>query len=912
MDSSPSPSGIVDPRHLPRWLALALALALGLVVMSSHWALESGINPEIRLSAPRAVHNATVSGDEAWVGPNRGPHAEVDWDTAILPHRRYVIDLAFDNPAKFSSPRVNVDLYGKGYDNPEQQFLAVVPTSTVGYRALAIVDSGAAPANVSLRVFHLDPAARVGVAHVSLRQISRTYDAVLALLACGFAVALAGLCACCVVSLLRREAGVGSAPPPIREWWLLGALLSVLAVILFNGLLGPPQVYADEFAYLATVAGLRTGEWAVLRDTTYAQLPNRLFFAVYQLNAFAKNPVAAARILGALWVAAALVPLYLVARTGKVLVAGLFVGLAYVLGPVGTYSAYFTPEAMFATTFTVGCTLAAFALESRALWTGIASAAAFAALPYIKPNGWAVVAAMALFVAARALRQRQSEAMRVLKALFIGMAAFAGVWGALRLGLPDVPSRTRSLGMYAALGDSALMFVRSSASYPTILRYLLVHVVIVGCLAGPALVYGLQVLVKPAPGPDLGRGERIARILAGLVTVILLALVAMTAVFSASFAGHSPADNAHRLHMRYYDFALPLLVLAFTASPAWREWSMHARSRVVLLWALAALATALALPAYNWGVFDSPDLFVGDAVPHYLIGVLGLGGAAFAWGLRRRTAKALQYAMLCAWVVAALGAGVAARVVQASWATGFVDRAGRFAAPLAEETGAPVVAVMHPAGGSAWIYRFAVYAPTLTHFLGADRMPFAVAEGLPAGAILVGAPEDLPRTGIAPLARFGQLDIVRVVTPDAVATASPAHSILPRGAAFVVSFASGATQGVGVTGMHSPEAWGAWSAAPQIRIDLPFSIRGRLRVALEGRALGPNVGRPLTLTLGAQSRTFTLTDPLTTIDLDIFAAEPEHTMTISGIEPVAAQSLGLPNDDRRLGVGLASMRIEAQ
>ncbi|MGA8032284.1 MAG: hypothetical protein WCB48_07795, partial [Casimicrobiaceae bacterium] len=68
MDSSPSPSRIVDPRHLPRWLALALALALGLVVMSSHWALESGINPEIPLSPPRMVHDATVSGSEAWVG----------------------------------------------------------------------------------------------------------------------------------------------------------------------------------------------------------------------------------------------------------------------------------------------------------------------------------------------------------------------------------------------------------------------------------------------------------------------------------------------------------------------------------------------------------------------------------------------------------------------------------------------------------------------------------------------------------------------------------------------------------------------------------------------------------------------------------------------------------------------------
>lgn len=112
--------------------------------------------------------------------------------------------------------------------------------------------------------------------------------------------------------------------------------------------------------------------------------------------------------------------------------------------------------------------------------------------------------------------------------------------------------------------------------------------------------------------------------------------------------------------------------------------------------------------------------------------------------------------------------------------------------------------------------------------------------------------------------------------------------------------------------MHRPDAWGAWSAAPELRIDLPFSIRGDLRLAVEGRALGPNVGRSLMLTIGTTSRTFTLTNPLTTADLRIFVAEPAHSITISGIEPVTPASLGLSSDDRRLGIGLSSIRIAPQ
>ena len=911
MASSPSRLGIVDPRHLWRWLAFTLVAALGLVAMNSARVLDSRINPEIPLSSPQAVHDATVHGGEVWVGPNRGPHAEADWSTVVEPHRRYLITLTLDNPGTFVAARVNVDLRGNGYDNSAQRFLVVVPTSTVGYHAAAIVDSGAAPPAVSLRVFHFD-SVRVRVARVSLREISHAYDAALTFLGVGLAVALAGLFACCAVGLHRRAARVAGQPTTVHEWWLLGALLSVLVVVLFNGLLGPPQVYADEFAYLATVAGLRTGEWAVLRDTTYEQLPNRLFFAVYELSTFARNPVAAARILGALWVAAALVPLYLVARTGKVLVAGLFVGLACILGPVGTYSAYFTPEAMFAATFTAACALAAFALESRAPSTGAAAAAAFAALPWIKPNGWAVVAAAALFVITCAWRRPRRELLRTLGALFLALAAFAAAWMALRLALPDVASRTRLLGMYAGVGDRALTFVESSASYPTILRYLLVHLAIVGCLAGPALAYGLQVLVRPARGPNLDRGERIARTLTALVTVILFALVAMTALFSASFAGQSPSDNASRLHTRYYDFALPLLVLAFAASPAWSEWSERKKNIIALLWGIAALAAALALPWFNWGVFDSPDLFVGNVVPGNAIGLLGLAGAALALVLRQRTARGMQLAVLGIYAVAGLGAGVAARVVQYSWATGFVDRAGRFAAPLAEETGSPIVAVMHPGGGSRWIYRFASYAPIHTRFLDANQLHLAVAEGLPGGSILVGAAQDLPRTGVAPLARFGLLEVVRMADPIAAAASPPPASILPRGKTFVVSFGTGAAQRVAFSGMHPPEAWGAWSATPEIRIELPFNVRGDLRLEVTGRALGPNVGKPLTVTIGTESRRFTLTDPLTTVDLDVVATAPEHKITISGIEPVAAASLGLPRDNRQLGIGLSSIRITAR
>ena len=909
MTSLSSTMGLVDPRHLWRWLALVLAAMLSLVAWNSPLVLQSRINPEIHLSAPLAITNAIVDGSEIWVGPNHGGHAEVDWDTAIEPHRRYLIDLAFDNPGKFVSPRVHIDLYAKGYDNPEQKFIAVVPTSSTGYRASAIVNSGAAPPAASLRVFHFDPGA-VRVAHVSIRRISHAYALAQVLLDIGLVVSLAGLCASCVLTLRMRDVGVPSGRARIRAWWVLAGLGSVLAVTVFNGLLGAPQMFGDEYAYSATIAALRTGEWAGLREAGYLGMPNRLFFAAYWVTDLAKHPVVAARILDSLWLVAGLVPLYLLARACNALVAGILVGLAYVLGPVGTYSAYFTPEVMFAAVFTVACALAAVAIESRGAWLGIASAVAFAALPFIKPNGWVVVGAMTTYVAAHGLRQGRAEALRTLKGLLVAVAAFAAAWIAFKRMLPDVASLKQALGFYAGVGTRALHSLASPDKLTLIARFLVVHFAIVGCLAGPALAYGLYVLVRPRHDPDFGRGQRIARIVTASTAVVLIALVVMTAVYSATGSDPSAIGAGHWLHTRYYAFALPLLVLGFTGAPVAHEWSARVRNGVALLWGVASLAVALALQP-QWYAFLSPDLFVSGVVPTRGIGFVGITGAGLAFLLRRRTPASLQFTMLASYFALAIIAGIAVRMFQFDYPVLDADRAGRVVATLSGESESEIVAVTKVAD-QLWTLRLAFYAPSRTRFTTSGRMPLAIAEGLPQGAILVGSAADLPRDGVAPIARFGNLDVVRLRDPIVAANANPGGNLLAHGDAFLLSFGVSAGQAIRFTGMHKPEAWGAWSAAPEIRIDLPFSMRGDLRLAVQGRALGPNIGRPFTLTIGSTSRTFTLTKPLTTVEVGIFVAEPARSITISGIEPVTPASLGPSSDDRRLGIGLSSIRIAPQ
>jgi phosphoglycerol transferase len=43
--------------------------------------------------------------------------------------------------------------------------------------------------------------------------------------------------------------------------------------------------------------------------------------------------------------------------------------------------------------------------------------------------------------------------------------------------------------------------------------------------------------------------------------LVLINLIAVVSIFTASIAGTGPYETIARLHMRYYDFALPLLIV---------------------------------------------------------------------------------------------------------------------------------------------------------------------------------------------------------------------------------------------------------------------------------------------------------------------------------------------------------------
>jgi hypothetical protein len=244
------------PANLRRYLVAAAVCVLLLAV--THLPLvRHSVSRAVALSAPVAVHHASIQGNTIVLGPANDVHAEAGWQAAIRPGHEYRIELDVDNPELLLPVTLYGDLYGPGYDNPEQDFVEVVPPGAAHHRIVRTVPSGASPEQVSLRVFHFARATiRVQSAQVTeprlfVRVLVRA--AKLALL-----LALIGGASCA----LRTEVGSGRRSlldiVSAASWPLVIGLVALVGVLTVS-LMGPPIILADEYAYRATTAAVATG-----------------------------------------------------------------------------------------------------------------------------------------------------------------------------------------------------------------------------------------------------------------------------------------------------------------------------------------------------------------------------------------------------------------------------------------------------------------------------------------------------------------------------------------------------------------------------------------------------------------------------------------------------------------------------
>lgn len=273
------------------------------------------------------------------------------------------------------------------------------------------------------------------------------------------------------------------------------------------------------------------------------------------------------------------------------------IAILSLLLPSGIYAAFFMPETAYFAGFWIVSYLL---LDTRHLllyrkWALIGVALGLLAL--IKPHGLLLLPAIGVY--ALAFYIERSAPQRT----FPAVAILTGACIATKMSLGYLLAGTSGLTLfgetYGSIASGSSSLSKAAAMLSPAATNLTGHVL------GLSLILGLPIAATIAGALDR---RNPAFLLSIYALAIGATMVVATAAFTASVSSFGPHESPFRLHMRYYNFAYPLLFIALASADTTRM-----RSIPALLIGAPLIAAALYIGAEGLSPFtpifvDSPFL----------------------------------------------------------------------------------------------------------------------------------------------------------------------------------------------------------------------------------------------------------------------------------------------------------------
>jgi len=112
------------------------------------------------------------------------------------------------------------------------------------------------------------------------------------------------------------------------------------------------------------------------------------------------------------------------------------------------------------------------------------------------------------------------------------------------------------------------------------------------------------------------------------------------------------------------------------------------------------------------------------------------------------------------------------------------------------------------------------------------------------------------------------------------------------------------------SGWGQPEPWGVWSGDDAASLRFAADLPQHFRLTLRAQAFGSNVELPFELRAGGSITAFRVPATLSEVTIDVRLANPTDRIEIRVPRAVSPHELLANGDVRRLGIGLASVRID--
>lgn len=675
----------------------------------------------------------------------------------------------------------------------------------------------------------------------------------------------------------------------------LVGLLALVFLFLFLRNAGIyPVIFVDEWIYSSATR---------MTPLSEAQVPSYLYFQFYKLTNYCGDSyLDCNRFFNGAWFVLAAPFVYLLARRVAPAWPAVLIALAVSLSPASAYTPFFMPEAMYF--FAFWCySWAAFVFFDR---PGARAAILLGALlglaVLVKLHALFLLPASALFALYTAYARRPAGGgWRWLRPGLLWAALTVAAAVLVRLGLGYLLAGKNGLALMGSLYAGQAAYTAKS-HYP--IGQLIVfawhnlqgHLMLLALLFGVPLAALVASLRHLRPGDEAGR-----RLQAFSVYTLLMlgSVVAVTIMFTASITGLAVSDSTARIHTRYYEFALPLLLLCGAAAWQAPAPTLKRAARIaigLLVLVLVWHARTNLLRYFDPLMLDTPELRTLSMRRGIFNTVTALAVLTLlAWMRNQRLGLRLFFLLMLPVITLCQAWGTAHEVRLSRWADP-ASKAGLFARHYLDRGQsnqlvlvADDIAVLHR-------MRFFIENPNTAFLQATPGQPVDWSQ-LPAGrqwVLVVG--------GYAP-------------PPDARIIARKNDMLLFQPPALnPLNHRLDLTQPIAeygnIDGVGGAETWGGvWSLGRKVELSFGHALPKHFTLRVEGRAFGPNIGLDLPVTVDEQRKTMRLGAHSSTVELEFDTDGKAHTILFAVPQPTSQKQLGLAEDTRPFGIGLEHLTI---
>jgi len=629
-----------------------------------------------------------------------------------------------------------------------------------------------------------------------------------------------------------------------------------------------------------------------------SEIPEYLYMVIYRLtNICGDGFLACARIFNALFFVSAAPFIYLIARKATGAKTAVFVALLSLLGPINSYTAYYMPESLCFLGFWV---FAWFLLQlsgSSRSRDWVVSGVIFGGLTLIKPHALFFIPAIVLYIVYVVVKSEKGTIFFITRNVLLFVVSVIAV----KFFVSYLFAGKAGMTLFGSLYAGGLSGAKLAAlnCYGVIKFIALSGHSLLGHFLALCLMYGLPlalIIYTTLKTVFFHTAMEINQKITALTLLILTNLVLVVALFTASIAGTNIDESIERLHMRYYNFIIPMFLIITASQMRSKSLSNEHRWKLIIFIVVGisvvyAIYTRM-LP-YAPMFIDSPELrgFTFNLKVFYFLGSLSFFSLAL-WAYSARVGAKVFMCIFMPLTVIFSGIAINKDLGLSSIPDVF-NKAGIFTKHYLTSEDISKTVVIGPSYTGLFRSLFYLDNPKISIEMIANGTTISKFPADKEWILVVGdysLPKNTPHqlvlngfTLVHVTDGDGTIDFKKTAWPDVVSSSG---------------------------GLSFAEPWGTWSVGDVVTLRFSAPLPKKFKVHFSARTFGPNVGKEFRMRVGDSVIKFTLSVADEKKVIEFNNPKRSNIIYIDIPNPISPKDLGLSGgDDRKLGIGLVKMKI---